>query len=272
MTAAWTFYRVTAALDSPLSGWLPLFQRKAWPHHGINRICSILHSTIVFVWGCGVLYQERALFRSADDPTYFGASMTVLQRPLLLFSLSYFLYDTVYVLIEWDPPTFLHHVAGLGAILFAFQRSMSGAELLAGLTIGECSTPMLHLRYFARHYATLFAKQKAAEQGQGQECNGGAFKTSKELPEVPVPQGICGVSFDRLHRIMEVTFASIFAVARAIAGPCITLSLVLNPRTPVLVKIFGSSVCFLGFFWLFQIAYLIYSRGTACRGAHTKGE
>lgn len=246
---------------------LPLLQRGAWPRHGINRLCAILHSSVATVWGLAIVCAEGGFWRGPSEAPYFGGDMTELQRPMLLYSLSFFVYDMVYVLIERDIPTSLHHAAALCGLLYGMYEVKSGAEFIAGLTVGECSTPLLHLRYFARHYATLYSQQKALQM-----LSRKSQEDDKKPLSYPISGSFFGSPFERLNIAAETAFVSVFVVARSMACPCVTLATVLNPTTPVLVKIFASTVCFISFFWLCQIGYLIYKRGTAGRARPAKDE
>lgn len=300
----------------------PLLQQGVWPRHGANRLCCILHSAVAFLWGFAVLYREGAFGRALGAlgaPAvpgalpYFGSSISALQRPLLLYSLSFFVYDLVYVFIERDVATTLHHLGAVAAFITSFSRSVASADIVAGLTVGECSTPLLHLRYFARHYCTLAAeaKQRAPQKdfesaGESPASKGAPIgEETEDSPEgqtpaatpaagssaaapmgppeaasrgppggptacVQVPPGIWGLSFVLLNRAAELLFVFTFITARALVAPAVTAATCVSARTPLLVKAMALTVCFISFYWIGQIFFLVYYRGSAGRQRRKK--
>lgn len=276
-------------------GWeqrLPLLQPSMWPRHGINRLLCILHSSLIVVWGCCILYVEgglRGVFRGSDAtaagscgiPPYFGVATTSLQRALLLYSFSFFIYDLMYVLLEKDIPGSLHHLGAFCAIAYSFYQDSAGAELVAGLTLGECSTPLLHLRYFARHFASVTDKGKQGyPQGQATapcseaaSCKmegGGCKGVGAGSSCVRAPCGLCGVSFGVLNRAAELGFVFVFIIARSVGGTALTAATCRCQSTPLPVKLMASMVCLISYFWIAQILSLVYKNGSAGRGRPKK--
>ena len=288
-------------------GWkqrFPLLQQHLWPRHGVNRLLCILHSSITLFWGCAILYTEGGLggvFSSraaaaaaaaAGDgdaaaaaagaaapwgcgvPKYFGGDMSSLQRALLLHSFAFFLYDILYVCFEGDLPTTLHHLGAVCAIGYSFIRGAAGAELVAGLTVGECSTPLLHLRYFARHFAAATAEQQQKEQeGPPRKQDGAPDAASiagDEDSGVRTPCGVFGVSFAALTRAAELGFVFVFITARAIGGTALTAATCWCSSTPLPIKAMASLVCLISYFWIGQILLLVHRRGSAGRERRKK--
>lgn len=264
----------------------PLLQRGAWPRHGINRLLSILHSSVSCTWALSIVLLEADL--SWDSlSAYFGTPLTPLQRPIFLYSLSFFLYDLVYVLFEGDIASTLHHVAAASSCFLVLAQQQGGSEVLTGLAIGEVSSPLLHLRYFARHFQTVAERQqqqheqKQQQKQQHQEQRRDGEETTapsspseakrqqqqqdKQLLQYWAPSCLFGFPFSVLNRLFETLFVSVFFVARGLVNPCITWLTLRCVRTSLLVKASAATVCSLSFFWLAQITWLILKRGAATR-------
>ncbi|CDJ51167.1 hypothetical protein, conserved [Eimeria brunetti] len=149
---------------------------------------------------------------------------------MLLYSLSFFLYDLLYVLVERDIPTTLHHIGAVAAITCSFSQGTAGAELVAGLTVGECSTPLLHLRYFARHFAAVTAAEPQTDpsetEGWDSKAEGGADKA----------EGKDHGSKAGDPRVAELGFVFVFIFARAVGGTALTAATCRCSTTPLAVK------------------------------------
>lgn len=171
----------------------PLLARFAFPKHGVNRLISSLHASIAINWSLAVLLEDHSGPHSGvnSQPSLsqrtaplgsdsagssaclfrFGRPVTHHERPLLLFSFSYFLYDTLYELLSWDIPSVLHHVTTLVGIVNVLVQDCSGTDLVAALLVAEISTPALHLRYFLVQYSkraeALTKKVQAQSEAEG---------------------------------------------------------------------------------------------------------
>ncbi|KEP62635.1 UNVERIFIED_CONTAM: hypothetical protein HHA_295080 [Hammondia hammondi] len=134
----------------------PLLAECAFPRHGVNRMISTLHACVVLNWSLLILLEEppsRAVSGTSHCLFHFGRPVTDSERPMLLFSLSYFLYDTFYELASWDLSSVLHHVTSLIGLLNVLVADRGGTDLVMALLAAEFSTPALHLRYFLVQYA-----------------------------------------------------------------------------------------------------------------------
>lgn len=165
-----------------------LLQSKVFPLHGVNRLMSTLHALVALNWGVLVLMERYTtpnslvsnaadsastaggtrISRAAADSSKvspvpiclwgFGEPVTPQERALLLFTLSYFIYDTWYEGFYGNVCDCVHHGAAILGLLNVLGSDVGARDLIAALIVGELSTPLLHLRY----YCIQFAKNLAA--------------------------------------------------------------------------------------------------------------
>lgn len=269
----------------------PLLQREAWPRHGVNRALSLLHGATSFLWACAVMAVDGGPFRAPPAPPYLGQGLSSLQRPLLLFSCSFFAYDLVYVAWERDAAGVIHHATSLAGFLYGLLAQTAGGEYTAALAVAEVSTASLHLRYFARHFAELHKRQrllKAQEEEPAGEASDEAWKRLKDVAKCEgferplsyaVPAGIrlgnLKISFAFLTTLFEWSFACTFILARGVGSTVLTAACLLSPGTPFVVKVFAFTIWAVSFFWLRQVLVLVYRQlrpTEGARAAATKNE
>ncbi|PFH31669.1 hypothetical protein BESB_026430 [Besnoitia besnoiti] len=252
----------------------PLLAECAFPRHGVNRIISTLHACIVINWSLLVLLEDS---RSAEPAGaagaagsrclfHFGRPVTVFERPLLLFSFSYFLYDTFYELASWDISSVLHHVTCIVDILVVLANDRAGTDLVTALLIAEISTPALHLRYGLVQYskkADALAKSLAEKeeggantsQGERQAEAQGAVEAASHsgaatwAPEV-VAEALKTYDFKRPLDAVERAFFIIFLFGRGVAAPCLVYACVTCRTTPNLVRIGSVGILVVSVFWI----------------------
>ncbi|PHJ17103.1 lag1 and cln8 lipid-sensing domain protein [Cystoisospora suis] len=186
----------------------PLLCRSVFPKHGVNRLISSLHASIAVNWALAVLLEDHSGSGTAtnNQPSlpqrtsplgphstggsvclfHFGRPVTNHERPLLLFSFSYFLYDTLYELISWDIPSVLHHVTTVIGLLSVLLQDCAGTDLVAALLVAEISTPALHLRYFLVQYTkrreALTGKIQSQSEADGRSKDAGTRSDQEGQP------------------------------------------------------------------------------------------
>jgi hypothetical protein len=141
-----------------------------------NRIVSFFHGFLAMLAGGYHFIQEGA---------ECGAQNTLLQRNVLCFSISYFIYDTIAMAVEGilDTSMIIHHPLCLFGLFIPLYENVSGNFCMLAIFLSEISNPAMHLRHMLR---------------------------------------LSGRRYTKAYEIVEVSFISMYIYARIIAiGPIV---------------------------------------------------
>ena len=116
-----------------------------------SRLLALLHSfTICRLIEIFILWpqQQQQPFAFAE----FGQPSTEIQNAVLVFSISYFVFETAYCVFSRteDAVMMLHHVVSVSALGWSYHSGRSGYEVCLLIWCAEFTNPFLQLRVFLR--------------------------------------------------------------------------------------------------------------------------
>ena len=116
-----------------------------------NRIVSFTHGSLQFFFS-GYHYVMI--------PTECGELNSAYQRNMMLFTMSYFLYDFVAMAFEGllDQAMTLHHSVCMYAIFVSVYENLSGNIALNTFFAAEISNPSMHLKHIFRIVGLRYSK------------------------------------------------------------------------------------------------------------------
>lgn len=121
------------------------------PALAASRVVAIIHSTIIAYW-CFQEYGSASYpFDARDVWKLLDAPLTPRHLNMVCFSLGYFLYDFVYMIVyERDFAFLLHHVSALSIFGAVYWKERGAVILLVGLSWGEVTNPLQSSWWLAR--------------------------------------------------------------------------------------------------------------------------
>eukprot|EP00884_Botryococcus_braunii_P006540 jgi/Botrbrau1/15888/Bobra.40_1s0071.1 len=181
------------------------------PHHSAdfsNRFVSLLHALVTVP--LAIAAMRSPVFAS------FGQRTSDSELRVLTMSLGYFVYDTICCsLIDFDLPSFIHHLCTILGLSVGVCLRKSGGELTACLLLMEMSNPFLHLRYML--------KESRMESS----------------------------SFAVLN---DMAFAVSFIICRVLIGPLVVYHTLTCSSSSTFVKVGGLGVQLVSLFWFYKVA------------------
>jgi TLC domain. len=111
-----------------------------------NRIVALTHSIVI----CRLI--EYSAYISGNPFLRIGGENTDSEQHIMLFSSSYFIFDTVWCLFMKSEGLLMlfHHFIGAVMLPIAYINGVSGAEILVALWAGELTNPFLQYRFFLK--------------------------------------------------------------------------------------------------------------------------
>lgn len=108
-----------------------------------NRLVSFVH-------GLGAIYLTSTEFIQGNPVC--GATNTERQRLVMVFSSSYFIYDTVGMTLEglMDKAMLIHHPLALLGVMLPLFENIQGNFVMHALFLTELSNPAMHFRHLLR--------------------------------------------------------------------------------------------------------------------------
>ncbi|XP_054791790.1 uncharacterized protein LOC129303247 isoform X1 [Prosopis cineraria] len=148
-----------------------------------------------------------------------ASTSTPAQMQTLAVSLSYLIYDVVCCLFggRVGLDNTVHHLISIAGITAGLYYQKCGSEMVGALWVTEMSSPFLHLR-----------------------------EALKEL----------GYRDTAVNLAADILFASIFTVARMVAGPYITY-VTLSANNPPMIKAMGLGLQLVSAFWFLKIVRMM---------------
>lgn len=116
-----------------------------------NRLVSFFH-------GIGAIYFSSFEFFRGNPVC--GAMNTEQQRFLMIFSSSYFIYDTICMTIEglMDKAMLIHHPLALLGVMLPLYENIQGNFVMHALFLTELSNPAMHFRHLLRLSGRIHTK------------------------------------------------------------------------------------------------------------------
>ncbi|KNH06203.1 aspartate aminotransferase [Perkinsela sp. CCAP 1560/4] len=159
-----------------------------------SRAVSLVHSVLATLLAGSVYMKE--------EYSGLGTETTKAQRYVLLFSITYFLYDTIIGLQQeiLELHFTLHHIIAVASLMYGVIYRISGWELVTCLFFAEASNPFYHLLFLLRNLSSS-----------------------------------CGF----LYVLVLMAFLTIFLVCRMYLSSVLILSVVLSRYTSRCIKTMG---------------------------------
>lgn len=116
-----------------------------------NRLVSFVHGLVALFYGCYHFIQEGA---------ECGALNTPLQRFVMVFSTSYFIYDLIFMYFEGilDRAMTIHHPLCIFGMVLPLYENISGNFCMLAIFISEISNPAMHIRSMLRETGRRYTK------------------------------------------------------------------------------------------------------------------
>uniref|UniRef100_A0A0G4HXE1 TLC domain-containing protein n=1 Tax=Chromera velia CCMP2878 TaxID=1169474 RepID=A0A0G4HXE1_9ALVE len=195
-----------------------------------HQVLSMVHAFFMIALASYVLLH---------DPMELGVPLTSTQRPVLIFSSGFFIFDTIFSVVAGQIDMVFHHLSTALGLFWGLAFDISGWELTACLLVTETSTPLLNVRYLTRDM------------------------TAKVLP------GSLSI-----NDAVSMAFALTFLVMRCGPGPLLCYYTLACPTTPVLIKVGAFFVQAVSWFWAFKIVTKVLQfgkkKGSASSNPQTK--
>eukprot|EP01066_Platyproteum_vivax_P004011 Platyproteum_vivax@DN15033_c0_g1_i1.p1 len=173
-----------------------------------NLATSGFHSAVVtFITGIAILWQ----------PGQYGVSLTQIQKLALEIASGYYVYDTLYSLVDGDYLMAVHHLCTLSGLVTGLFYNISGFELCYCLFLTEPSTLLLNARYFLRSYTQ------------------------------PLALGLSA------YDTTSLAFAVVFIMGRLVIGGVITTITCFNSTTPLFIKLCACGIVLVSAYWAIGI-------------------
>jgi hypothetical protein len=120
-----------------------------------NRVVSFVHGFLAMLAGGYHFLQGGA---------ECGETNTELQRMVMVFSLSYFIYDTFAMAAEGilDVSMMIHHPLCLAGLFIPLYENISGNFCMLAIFLSEISNPPMHLRQMLRLTGRRYTKSYEA--------------------------------------------------------------------------------------------------------------
>ena len=174
-----------------------------------NRIVTLVHSLVV----CRLV--EYSIW--TDNPLYHvGGPNTQHEENSLVFSCSYFIFDTAWCLYMGSegPLMIVHHLIGVFMLPLSLISNSSAAEIVLALWGGELTNPFLQYRYYLKFY---------------NKENG------------------------RIAFLNNLAFAVAFVFIRVGFFTVLCFYFVTSPNTSIIIKLFGVAFYLVGLAWSYKI-------------------
>jgi hypothetical protein len=177
-----------------------------------NRVVSLLHAIVAIFMCARCLPTWGALLENV------GGMNTTEHLECMTLSLSYFVYDFLYCLLDNDVENVIHHLFTIGGLASGVITGRSGPELVGCLFLMEVSNPSLHLRTLLR--------------------------------EMNMKDSV-------LATLNDLTFALLFLFCRLIVGPPLVYKTVVNESNTYIVKIGALGILIVSLMWGWKIIMMI---------------
>lgn len=190
-----------------------------------NRYVSIFHGLASFLLAGSYLWRTGMSF--CDETTYE-------ERLIVLFSVTYFIYDfiaCVYFGI-WDKSLVLHHSSSIFGFMVAFLSPFGAKLSLYGLFIAEASNFPMHLRVILRTK---------------------------------------GKRHTKLYEVMECLYLIVYIIFRGILAPSNVYYCFVCPKTPYIVTAMCLFLTLQSWHFISKMFGIIKKKGRELEERKTKG-
>ena len=177
-----------------------------------NRVVSLIHAFVAIYMCARCLPHWGALLENV------GGVNTREHLECMTMSLSYFIYDFIYCMLNNEVENVVHHLFTVGGLTSGVMTGTSGPELVGCLFLMEVSNPSLHARFLLR-----------------------------EL----------GMKESVLATVNDLVFAILFLVCRLVIGPPLVWRTVTCETNAYIVKAGGLGILVVSLMWGWRIVMMM---------------